>query len=74
MLMKWGIDLADSMGLKAFVQGSRLGTHLYERYGFVNEGWVTVPLTEKHKDKPATGWVNLERPIKASTSEATNAV
>jgi GNAT superfamily N-acetyltransferase len=63
MLVKWGADIADRFGLKAFVQGSRLGKHLYERYGFVDkEGWVTVPVTERHKNKPAVGWFNLERP------------
>lgn len=68
MLVKWGVDIADSIGLKAFVQGSRLGKHLYESYGFVDkEGWITVPVPERHKNKPAVGWFNLERPAKAST-------
>ncbi|KAE9362923.1 hypothetical protein N431DRAFT_357855 [Stipitochalara longipes BDJ] len=78
MLVKWGTDIADSLGLKAFVQASHRGKPMYERHGFVDkdkEGWVTVPVTEKHKDKPACGWFNLERPAKALTSsEAKTAV
>ena len=76
MLVKWGTDIADSLGMKAFVQGSRRGKTLYERHGFVdNEGWIKVPVTEKHKDRPECGWFNLERPAKASTiPEAKDAV
>jgi hypothetical protein len=78
MLVKWGTDIADTMGLKAFVQGSRLGKHLYESHGFVDkdkEGWITVPLAEKHKGRPAVGWFNLERPAKTSIiSENKNVV
>jgi len=78
MLVKWGTDIADNLGLIAFVQGSRLGKHLYESHGFVdkdNEGWIKVPLAERHKDRPAVGWFNLERPAKTSiTPEAKDAV
>ncbi len=75
MLMKWGTDIADSLGLKAFVQGSRLGKPLYERYGFIDkEGWVKVPLSEKHKNRPAVGWFNLDRPAKTPIPEAKRAV
>jgi len=76
MLMKRGTDIADNMGLKAFVQGTRIGKPLYESHGFVDrEGWITVPLAEKHKDKPAVGWFNLERPAKTSIiPEAKDAV
>jgi GNAT superfamily N-acetyltransferase len=67
MLVKWGTDIADNLGLKAFVQASRLGKHLYESHGFVDkEGWITVPVSEKHSSKPEVAWFNLERPAKAS--------
>jgi hypothetical protein len=68
MLMKWGTDIADSLGLRAFVQASRLGKeHLYQNFGFVDkEGHFTVPVSEKHKDKPAIWCSNLERPAEAS--------
>ena len=76
MLVKWGTDIADSLGMKSFVQGSRRGKPLYERHGFVDkEGWITVPVTERHKDRPECGWFNLERPAKATTiPEAKKAV
>jgi GNAT superfamily N-acetyltransferase len=77
ILMKWGTDIADSLGLRAFVQASRLGKqHLYEKFGFVDkEGYFTVPVSEKYRNKPTIGCFNLERPAKASTSpEAKDAV
>ena len=67
MLMKWGTDIADSLGLRAFVQASRLGKeHLYGKFGFVDkEGWFSVPVSEKHRNKPPIMCFNLERPAKA---------
>ena len=37
MLVKWGCDLADRDGVKAYVDGSKDGAPLYERFGFVDE-------------------------------------
>ena len=63
MLVKWGTDLADAMGLRAFVQASRVGKAMYERHGFKDrEGWITVPVSENHQAKPVAGWFDLERP------------
>jgi GNAT superfamily N-acetyltransferase len=68
MLMKWGCDIADSLSLKAFVQATREGQHLYGKFGFVdNEGWITFPVSEKHSGKPVAGCFNLDRPAKALT-------
>jgi GNAT superfamily N-acetyltransferase len=70
MLMEWGTDIADSLGLRAFVQAGRVGAkHLYGSHGFVDkykEGFINVPVSEKHKNKPEVGWFNLERPAKAA--------
>lgn len=72
MLMKWGTEIADSLGLRGFVQASQLGEkHLYSKHGFVdknNEGFLTVTVSEKHKNRPAIRWFNLERPAKDSIS------
>ncbi|KAM0346228.1 hypothetical protein ACHAPU_005653 [Fusarium lateritium] len=37
MLMKWGCDLADANGVAAYVDASKSGAALYERFGFVDE-------------------------------------
>ncbi|KAF4973201.1 hypothetical protein FSARC_453 [Fusarium sarcochroum] len=37
MLMRWGCDLADKNGVAAYVDASKSGAPLYERFGFVDE-------------------------------------
>ncbi|KAI8714835.1 N-acetyltransferase domain-containing protein [Fusarium sp. LHS14.1] len=37
MLMKWGCDLADKNRVGAYVDASKAGAPLYERFGFVDE-------------------------------------
>jgi len=34
MLVEWGVEKADAMGLTGLVEGSRMGAPLYARYGF----------------------------------------
>ncbi|KAH8884165.1 acetyltransferase [Thozetella sp. PMI_491] len=36
-LVKWGCDLADEHGVAAYVDASKAGAPLYQRYGFVDE-------------------------------------
>ena len=36
MLVKWGCDLADANGVGAYVDATKAGAPLYERYGFVD--------------------------------------
>jgi len=37
MLVKWGCDLADENGVGAYVDASKAGAPLYEKFGFVDE-------------------------------------
>ncbi|KAL4986620.1 hypothetical protein BDW68DRAFT_162948 [Aspergillus falconensis] len=37
MLLQWGCDLADEAGVALYVDASRAGAPLYERFGFVDE-------------------------------------
>ena len=37
MLVKWGCDLADKDGVGAYVDGTKDGAPLYEKFGFVDE-------------------------------------
>lgn len=69
MLVKWGTDIADAMGVKAFVQGTQIGRYLYEKHGFVTEDWITVPVDEKWKEKPVCQYFNLERPAEIVAGE-----
>ena len=37
MLVKWGCDLADEHGVAAYVDASKAGAKLYQKFGFVDE-------------------------------------
>lgn len=37
MLVKWGCELADKEGVAAYVDGTKAGAPLYEKFGFVDE-------------------------------------
>ena len=43
--LQWGIDKADEMNAKAFIEASMDGAHLYEKFGF-----VTKNIMDLHKD------------------------
>ncbi|KAJ5116709.1 acetyltransferase [Penicillium angulare] len=38
MLVKWGCDLADEQGVSAYVDASKKGAPLYQKFGFVDYG------------------------------------
>ena len=60
MLMQWGTDVADKLGLHAFIEASEAGKPLYLKHGFevVGEGDVTPVAKEAEKGEQ---WKALER-------------
>ncbi|KAJ5652712.1 hypothetical protein N7507_010138 [Penicillium longicatenatum] len=38
MIVKWGCDLADKEGVSAYLDSSKEGAPLYQKFGFVDEG------------------------------------
>jgi len=60
-LVKWGIDLADSIGAEMTVESSRLGLEVYQKNGFriVEERTLAVP--EKWEDRPKTNFWFMRR-------------
>ncbi|KAH8808488.1 hypothetical protein F5884DRAFT_792397 [Xylogone sp. PMI_703] len=64
--MKWGTELADSIGLKAYIEASGAGRFLYEQFGFVANpnDWIVVPASEKWRSRPDIKCYWLERPAK----------
>lgn len=40
MLMKWGFDEADKLGLPVWLEASPMGAPLYTRSGFQTVGWL----------------------------------
>lgn len=67
MLVKWGTDIADNLGVECFIDGTIAGKRLYESRGFrsVPNHSIVVPVPEKWKDKPEIRYFFFERPAKA---------
>lgn len=70
MLMKWGTDIADAMGVKSYIEGTIIARRLYESYGFVaSKDWLTVPVEDKWKGKPVIRYFTYERPAKKAVAK-----
>jgi GNAT superfamily N-acetyltransferase len=46
-LMKWGVELADSLGLPSRLEASPAGYRLYKKFGFEDFDVLDLPVTEK---------------------------
>ncbi|KAL1843826.1 hypothetical protein VTJ49DRAFT_7177 [Mycothermus thermophilus] len=46
-LMKWGVDLADRLGLPAWVEASPIGYGLYRKFGYQDVDVLDLNITEK---------------------------
>ncbi|CZR61111.1 uncharacterized protein PAC_11007 [Phialocephala subalpina] len=66
MLVKWGTEIADSMGVECFVEGTLAGRPLYESCGFkaVPDNYLVLPVPEKWKSRPEIKYFFMERPGK----------
>lgn len=70
MLVKWGTDIADAMGVTAIIEGSVAAKKLYESHGFVASGdWIAVPVDERWRDRPLVGCFFYERPAKSEAAK-----
>ncbi|CAD6577331.1 MAG: hypothetical protein ASARMPREDX12_008310 [Alectoria sarmentosa] len=58
LLLKWGLDMADGMGLEVFIDSSDHGKGLYERHDFVAAPCVIVDF---NKDNPGGLWKSLQQ-------------
>lgn len=53
MLMRWGLKIADELGLDAFVESTELGYSLYESLGFIKVGYTRL---DAHTENPTAEW------------------
>ncbi|TVY50430.1 hypothetical protein LCER1_G006416 [Lachnellula cervina] len=68
MLVKWGTDIADAMGVDSFIEGTVIARPLYEKNGFVvsPNNWIVVPVPDKWKSRPEIRFFFYERPARKS--------
>jgi GNAT superfamily N-acetyltransferase len=60
MLLTWGIDKAQELGLDIYLQGSSSGYPLYKKYGFKDLSSHTLDLRPFGVDDETTHWVCYE--------------
>ncbi|KAF8867266.1 hypothetical protein BDZ45DRAFT_609538 [Acephala macrosclerotiorum] len=71
MLVKWGTEIADSMGVESFIEGTIIAQPLYESCGFKTApgDWIVIPVPEKWKERPEIKYFFYERPSKRAWKE-----
>lgn len=60
-LTKWGVELADELGVLAVVEASENGSLCYLREGFQLVDEYDLPLPDKWKDRPKQRIIWMER-------------
>lgn len=58
LLMDWGVQKADRLGMESYLDSTPMGVPLYEQYGYVSPGWVHVKAPEN--TNPSARWKVLE--------------
>lgn len=65
MLVKWGVEVADRMGVDAVIESSSEGAGLYKQEGFMQLDEYDLPLPDKWKDRPKQRVRWMEKPAKS---------
>ena len=60
LLVQWGVHRADELGLEAFVEATKSGVRLYEKYGFVASDSFRA---ETERDGASEKWKKLVREL-----------
>ena len=58
LIVKWGTERADKMGLESFVDATNLGAELHKRHGFVATDVFDI---DTKREGPGKEWKKLER-------------
>ncbi|XMA10068.1 hypothetical protein WAI453_002859 [Rhynchosporium graminicola] len=76
ILVQWGCEIADRMGVEAFIEGTAVARRLYESCGFVAtpSEWTIVDVPEKWNHKPQIKYFFFERQPRTRAVEADKAV
>lgn len=61
MLLRWGTEKADELGLEAFVESTNDGKPCYEKHGFTYMNTFYMDSTRRN---PSKKWVEMENYLK----------
>lgn len=73
MLVQWGCDIADKMGVEASIEGTFIARRLYESCGFVvtPTDWIIVNVPDKWKHESQIKYFFFERQPRNKVVEGT---
>lgn len=57
MLMEWGINVADQMGIEVVVEATKMGMHLYKKFGLRTVEKICI---DTAVDNPSNLWKKME--------------
>lgn len=60
MLMKWGMDIANEMGVEVVVEATAQGLHLYKRFGLRTVEKLCIDTVV---DNPSNLWKKMEKEV-----------
>ena len=61
MLLRWGTQKADELGLEAFVESTDYGKPCYEQHGFT---YMNTVYMDTAKQNPSEKWMELEKELR----------
>ncbi|KAF2261927.1 hypothetical protein CC78DRAFT_336922 [Lojkania enalia] len=66
MLIQWGVDKADELGVEAYLDGTTIGKSLYEKHGFEVAKEVVFDRTEFGGEGQESHWCMVRKPKEQS--------
>jgi hypothetical protein len=63
-MMEWGVKKADEMNVPCFVEASKSGKLLYEKFGFMTFGKIDV---NTEKENASVEWKRLQKKLPPDT-------
>lgn len=64
MLVQWGCDVADELGLECYLEASDAGHRLYQKKGFTDVEYLDMDMSKYDKSRGMHRHVVMIRPVK----------
>jgi len=58
LIMEWGVRIADSLGINAYVEATEMGKHLYAKFGFI---MVSKDEVNTSVPNPSEEWKDMQK-------------
>ena len=68
MLVQWGCDVADELGLECYLEASDAGRRLYQKKGFTDVEYLDMDMSQYDKGRGMHRHVVMIRPVKGQAN------